>query len=307
MSHFRPILRDVDFLRPLSVQNWLPEGHLARYVVEVVAGLDLGALEPAYPGRGSLPYHPAMLLSLLIYGYATGSYSGRTIDHEAQLAARAAEAAATGRKPGGKPPNAPTPGPSPEDQMSLTDEKSRIMPVAGGGLEPCCNAQAVVDSETMPVLLPQVMQAANDRKQLAPMLEQLQALPKEITRAEEALADAGYFSKANVTACESAGIEPAVAIKRDAHHPHWSERFESPQAPPAEATPVYRMAHRLKSAKGRATSALRKQTVEPVFGIIKSVMGFSSGPHPRSGKRPRRVDPGVPGVELKAHGRIASR
>ena len=80
MSHFRPILRDVDFLLPPSVQDWLPEGHLARYVVEVVEGLDLRALEQAYSGRGSLPYHPATLLSLLIYGYATGCYSNRKIE-----------------------------------------------------------------------------------------------------------------------------------------------------------------------------------------------------------------------------------
>ncbi|TEE43362.1 hypothetical protein IPC1502_16055, partial [Pseudomonas aeruginosa] len=58
-----------------SVQDWLPESHLARYVVEVVEGLDLSKLESVYAGRGSAAYHPAMLLSLLIYGYATGAYS----------------------------------------------------------------------------------------------------------------------------------------------------------------------------------------------------------------------------------------
>lgn len=80
MSHFRPILRDVDFLLPPSVQDWLPDGHLARYVVEVVEGLDLRDIERAYAGRGSLPYHPALLLSLLIYGYATGCYSSGKIE-----------------------------------------------------------------------------------------------------------------------------------------------------------------------------------------------------------------------------------
>ena len=419
MSHFRPILRDVDFLLPPSVQDWLPEGHLARYVVEVVEGLDLSALEQAYAGRGSLPYHPALLLSLLIYGYATGCYSSRKIeratydslafrfiaanghpdhdtlatfrrrfatefeatfvqrlhvarenqlsrfgtvsldgtkihanasrhnalsyahaeaieaqlkgevqqllalaeeadgvnvpdgmsvpdelkrredrlaaiaaakvkiearaaerfareqaDYEAKLAARAAKAAASGHKPRGKPPTAPTPGPRDADQINLTDEESRIMPVAGGGFEQCYNAQAVVDTETLLVLVPQVTQAVNDKQQVTPMLDKLQALPAAIDQAEQLLADAGYFSEANVIACERAGIEPSIAIKRDEHHPHWSERFESPPAPPAEASPVERMAHRLKTPKGRATYALRKQTVEPVFGIIKAVMGF---------------------------------
>ena len=80
MSRFRPINRETDYLLPPSVQDWLPESHLARYVVEVVKGLDLSKLERAYAGRGSLAYHPAMLLSLLIYGYATGAYSSRKIE-----------------------------------------------------------------------------------------------------------------------------------------------------------------------------------------------------------------------------------
>jgi transposase len=66
MTHFRAINRDTDCLLPPSMQEWLPEGHLARYVVEVVEGLDVGELERAYAGRGSLLYHPATLLSLLI-------------------------------------------------------------------------------------------------------------------------------------------------------------------------------------------------------------------------------------------------
>ena len=80
MSPFRAVNRGVDFLLPPLVQEWLPEGHLARYVVEVVEGLDLRELERAYAGRGSRPYHPATLLSLLIYGYATGCFSSRKIE-----------------------------------------------------------------------------------------------------------------------------------------------------------------------------------------------------------------------------------
>ena len=419
MSRFRPITRDVDFLLPPSVQDWLPEGHLARYVVDVVEGLDLGELERAYAGRGSLPYHPAMLLSLLIYGYATGCYTSRKIeratydslvfrfiaanshpdhdtlatfrrrfakefedafvqvllvarenqlgrfgtvsldgtkihanasrhsalsyghaealeaqikgevqellalaeqadgadlpdgmslpeelkrreerlaaiaaaktkieeraaerfareqaDYEAEIAARAAKAAASGRKPGGKPPKAPTPGPPPEDQINLTDEESRIMPVAAGGFEQSYNAQALVDTETMLVLVPHVTRAVDDKQQVTPMLERIDAMPEDLLQPEQLLADAGYFSEANVNDCERVGIEPSIAIKRDEHHPHWSERFTDPEAPPPEATPVERMANRLKTRTGRATYGLRKQTVEPVFGIIKSVMGF---------------------------------
>jgi transposase len=79
MSRFRPIDRDTDYLLPQSVQDWLPESHLPRYVVDVVEGLDLLEIERAYAGRGSDAYHPAFLLSLLIYGYATGTHSSRKI------------------------------------------------------------------------------------------------------------------------------------------------------------------------------------------------------------------------------------
>ena len=77
---FQPIDRDTDYLLPPSVQDWLPKAHLARYVVDVVEGLDLLALERAYAGRGSEAYPPATLLSLLIYGYATGTFSSRKIE-----------------------------------------------------------------------------------------------------------------------------------------------------------------------------------------------------------------------------------
>ena len=80
MSNFRTINRDTPYLLPPSVQDWLGQRHLARYVVEVVEALDLRAFEQAYGGRGSAAYHPAVLLALLIYGYATGCYSSRKIE-----------------------------------------------------------------------------------------------------------------------------------------------------------------------------------------------------------------------------------
>lgn len=67
MSHFRPIGRKTAYLLPPSVEEWLPEDHLARFIVEVVEGLDLIRLERGYAGRGSTAYHPAQLLSLLVY------------------------------------------------------------------------------------------------------------------------------------------------------------------------------------------------------------------------------------------------
>ena len=80
MSNFRPINRDTGFLLPPSVDEWLPERHLARFVVEVVDQLDLSAMVKAYRGSGSASYHPSMLLGLLIYGYATKVFSSRAIE-----------------------------------------------------------------------------------------------------------------------------------------------------------------------------------------------------------------------------------
>src|SRR5450759_1045742 len=127
MNNFRTIDRQIGFLLPPSVDEWLPEKHLARFVVEVIDGMDLRAMSGVYRGSGSASYHPRMLLGILVYGYATGIFSSRT-----------------GKKPGGKPPRPPTQGPLLTDQINLTDEESRIMPVAGGGFEQCYNAQAAV-------------------------------------------------------------------------------------------------------------------------------------------------------------------
>jgi transposase len=419
MSNFRPTDRLTGYLMPPSVDEWLPQRHLARFVVEVVEGLDLRAMSKAYRGSGSASYHPAPLLSMLIYGYATGVFSSRKLeratydsvafrfiaandhpDHDtiatfrrrflkeiegqfvevlklaremgvlkmgtvaldgtkihanasrhsalsyehagkieaqlkaevaellakaeaadqadvpdgmsipeelarrearleqlavaraklearakerlardeaeyaAKLAAREAKAEATGGKPRGKPPEPPVEGPLPTDQINLTDEESRIMPVAGGGFEQCYNGQAVVAAGSLLVVAAAVVQAANDKHQLQPMLNKLAVLPGALGNVETLLADNGYFSAANVTACAAAGIDPLIAMGRQPHHPSLAERFEDTPPPPENPTPVEAMAYRLKTPDGRKLYALRKQVPEPVFGIIKSVLGF---------------------------------
>jgi hypothetical protein len=201
-------------------------------------------------------------------------YARELAEHEAKLAARAAKVAATGKKPGGKPPQPPTEGPQPSDQINLTDEESRIMPVAGGAFEQCYNAQAAVAAGSMLVVAVDVVQAPNDKQQLEPMLGKIAALPEELGEAETLLADTGYFSTTNVEACEKARIEPLIAVGRQPHHPPLQERFETALPVPENSTTVEAMAHRLKTPEGRALYALRKQTPEPVFGIIKAALGF---------------------------------
>jgi hypothetical protein len=197
------------------------------------------------------------------------------VEYQAKLAARAEQEKLTGKKPGGRPPAPPTGGVRESDQLNLTDEDSRIMKVAGGGFDQCYNAQAVVAAGSLLVVANSVTQAGNDKKQLAPMIAKLKALPKELGRAQRILADNGYFSEANVERCAAAQIEPLIAMGRTRHHVSWKQRFAAaPKAPPASATALQKMAHRLKTPAGRKLYGLRKQTPEPVFGIIKSVMGY---------------------------------
>jgi transposase len=195
-------------------------------------------------------------------------------EHQAKLAAREAKTKTTGKKPGGKPPQPPVEGPLPADQINLTDEESRIMPVPGGGFEQCYNAQAVVAEGSLLVVAGDVVQSPNDKQQLEPMLAKTGALPEELGKVETLLGDNGYFSEANVKACKAAAIEPLLAMGRDSHHPSLSERFAAAPTAPENPTPVEAMAHRLQTPEGRKLYALRKHTPEPVFGIIKSVLGF---------------------------------
>ncbi len=80
MSNFRQVDRETGFLLPPSVDEWLPERHLARFVVEVIDGLNLKSMSGRYRGSGSASYHPSMLLGLLVYGYATGVFSSRKLE-----------------------------------------------------------------------------------------------------------------------------------------------------------------------------------------------------------------------------------
>jgi hypothetical protein len=104
---------------------------------------------------------------------ASERFAREQAEYEDKIAAREAKAKATGKKPRGKPPAPPTAGPGPNDQINLTDEESRIMPVAGGGFEQCYNAQAVVAADSLLVVAAEVVQAANDKQQLEPMLGKL--------------------------------------------------------------------------------------------------------------------------------------
>jgi IS5 family transposase len=165
-------------------------------------------------------------------------------------------------------------GPQATDQVNLTDEESRIMPTSGGGFEQAYNAQAAVDMDTALIVEHHLTDRPNDKQEIEPALTKLGALPESLGTVEHLVADTGYFSADNVAACEAQDVTPSLAWGRQAHHPPVWERFTEPLPAPPDADAVTRMRHRMQTPEGRRRYARRKATIEPVFGIIKHVLGF---------------------------------
>jgi transposase len=428
LSNFRTIDRETGFLLPPSVDDWLPERHLARFVVEVIDGLDLSAMSRSYRGTGSASYHPALLLGILVYGYATGVFYSRKLEratydsvafrfiaandhpdhdtiatfrrrflkeieglfvqvlalareigmlklgtvaldgtkihanasrhsalsyehagkieaqlkaevaellaraeaadhadvpdgmsipdelarrekrlaklaqarakiearakerfereaaeHKAKLAAREAKAKATGNKPTGKPPQPPVEGARPTDQINLTDEASRIMPVAGGGFEQCYNAQAVVAADSLLVIAAQVVQAPNDKQQIEPMLERIGTLPEDLGKPETLLADTGYFSEANVALCAAAQIDPMIAQGRQSHLSALVGALC--QSTVGAGEPDAARSHEPPSADARRQEALCLAQADPGAGVRDHQIGDGLPPVPAAWAR----------------------
>jgi len=205
---------------------------------------------------------------------AQARYAQEQAAHAAKLAERAAKEQARGRKLGGKPPQAPTPGPRPDDQVNFTDGDSRIMPVSGGGFEQAYNAQATVTMGSLLIVGTHVTQNPNDQQEMEPAVAELAKLPETLGAVERMAADNGYGSAHNVEILVTAGIEPLIAVGRQRHHEALAERLTPvPEAPP-NPDAMGAMKHRLKTKEGKACYAKRKTTSEPVFGILKEVMGF---------------------------------
>jgi len=206
---------------------------------------------------------------------AQARYELEKAAYDAKQAQRQEREKQLGHKLGGRAPKPPELGPRGGDQVNFTDPESRIMPVSGGGFEQCYNAQACVDQGSRLVVENHVTQQPNDKQEIKPALGNLDTLPEELGCVRYMAADTGYFSAANAEACDQQGIIPLLACGREAHHPSPEDRFaDAGKAPAATASAVTQMRHRLKTAEGKAIYAKRKSTVEPVFGVIKQVMGF---------------------------------
>jgi hypothetical protein len=201
-------------------------------------------------------------------------YEEERKQYEKKLVERANKQQETGKKPRGKEPKAPTSGPTATDQVNLTDEESRIMPVSGGGFDQAYNAQAAVDTQSMLIVENHVSQKTNDKQEIEPAVKNLKALPEKLGTVTDIISDNGFYSEENVKTCIEHTITPYIALDREQHNQSPFERFEEPPPPEDNADWVTQMKHRLKTAAGKSVYRIRKSTIEPVFGIIKAVMGF---------------------------------
>jgi hypothetical protein len=209
-----------------------------------------------------------------IVARAAARYAAEQEAYEAKLKAREQRERETGKKSKGKLPEPPQEGPKPKDQINLTDPESRIMPNSDKGFSQAYNCQACVEPKSMLIVEAHVTQNPNDKKEVEPALKKLGELPESLGKVNSLTGDAGYFSDDNVKACEDQGIEPFIATGRDPHHKSLESKMEVPQEPPADAPSIEKMRRKLKTPEGKAVYKLRKQIVEPVFGVIKSVIGM---------------------------------
>jgi transposase len=168
--------------------------------------------------------------------------------------------------------------PSPEAQYNYTDPESRIMKT-GSGFEQSYNAQAAVEIDSRLIIGQRVTDAPNDKEQLAPTLA---SIPAGLGKPSIALTDSGFYSEAAVAGIEALGADGLpqtqiiAAVVRPGHHRSVAdlESKDDPPPPGPGATAREDMIHRSATKAGKALYKQRQQTVEPVFGIIKSAMGF---------------------------------
>jgi transposase len=192
--------------------------------------------------------------------------------YDEKMKKREDKANSSGKKPQGKVPQEPSKEPKPTDQINLTDDESRIMKTSGGGFEQCYNAQASVEHDSRLIVHQHVTQNTNDKQEITQTLKWFKDYPE--LKPPSLLADAGYFSEYNVHQCENSKITPYISFGKDKHNQPLEERFKEEKPLPEYPTSVEKMKHRLQTKEGKQVYSQRKSTVEPVFGVIKHVIGF---------------------------------
>lgn len=406
--------REQGMLMPMDLCDWLPEDHLARFIVDIVDQLEFKDIYSQYRGRGSAAYDPKLLLSLILYGYSTGVFSSRKIeqatydsvafrfiagnnhpDHDTistfrkrflpqikdwfrevlligkelglvklgkiyidgtkvqanaskhkamsyeymkrleeqleeeitklldlakdqdekennidlnipdeikrrkdrlkeikkakevveerakerydkeqeaydqKLKQREEKKKKTGKKPGGRPPKAPDPSPQNTDQYNFTDPESRIMKTSDG-YDQCYNAQAAVNGD-MIIVGAYSNAHGNDKQEF---ISTIDSVPTELGKIRIAVADTGYFSEENIKGCRMRRIAPVISTSREKHNTYLDDILNNEEQTNEGNSPTQKMNRVLKSKIGKTIYKKRKQTVEPVFGIIKEILGF---------------------------------
>ncbi len=175
-----------------------------------------------------------------------------------------------------KAPRHPKAKPEPQEQSNLTDADSRVMRKSRTSpYTQSYNAQISVDADGSQLILSNhVANTSSDRGELVCAVENIDP---RVGKPDRALADTGYLSTEPLRQLDAAGVEPYVPIGRTENGDSRAYEYRPPQErTPIEVTDPFliEMREKLTSDEGREIYAKRKQTVEPVFGIIKSVMGF---------------------------------
>lgn len=170
---------------------------------------------------------------------------------------------------GGRHPKTPPGTPKPKDQRNFTDPESRIMKMGNKSFDQAYNCQAAVDAEAQIIVAQEATNASNDKRQIEPMVEQIEAnmgaLPKRLS------ADSGYCSEANVTHLRDKGIDGYICPQRVKH----GEKPLPVRGPvPKNASFADRVRRKLLTKKGRVIYGKRKEIVEPVFGQMKQGRGL---------------------------------
>ena len=173
-----------------------------------------------------------------------------------------------GRNP--KPPLDEPPG---NKQYNFTDPESHIKKEDGTFVQ-AYNAQAVVDTESRFIIGKRVSNEPNDKKEL---VADVRSITPVCGKPDVVLADSGYYSENGVEEVETDGGPTAYVAAEKSDHGSKVEDLEAKDDPPAvpvNASGTDKMRQRLTTKAGKELYKLRKQTVEPVFGIIKEAMGF---------------------------------
>jgi transposase len=399
---FRPYEPDQILLLPPSLREWLPDDHLVYFLSDVVESLDLSAIYATYTEeRGYPPYHPLLMVKVLLYGYARGIYSSRRLARaceedvafrilcagdrpdfrtisefrrrhlgalaglftqalrlcqraglvklghvaidgtkiranaskhkamsyarmqeeekrleaeirqllkqseaadraedeeygadrrgdelpaelahrtsrlekirEAKAALEAEARAAAAEAEGATPEEIEQAKPGPKAQRNFTDPESRIMVSSDKAFVQAYNAQAAVDHGSQVIVAADVVQQANDKAQLVPLVEQtcenLEETPDIFS------ADAGYWSDEELAVIEDYQIQAIVAPDKIRHRDWYAQPLLNAQIPDGLSRKE-RMRLLLKTERGRAEYDKRKITAEPVYGQIKHGRGF---------------------------------